>query len=137
MEAEDIFPQSFDDILGTAERFTEKLIQKQDGDSLLAAVWSTVHAREWMTKWKDVKFDQFPRNFPAWNTLKDICNGTKHAKRNRPTFQRRQIEWEDLDFWDNAGHGDRSIWFVEHEGQQRAVSSLCLEVIAEYRKRHG
>lgn len=100
----------------------------------LGAAVLASHVRDWHVATGVVPdIDQFRAQFPEWEPLRQISNGTKHAKPIIADLSHadfRPVEWEDADFW-LASH-ERPILFVEVAGQQRAVSALVRGFVLRY-----
>lgn len=133
------FPTRFDDFIALAERTVVRLEKSQSVDNLFAAVLATSHCADWYfwhvegRKLDDVARAAFATRYPAWDILRQLGNGAKHAKSKHiepDNLKPIHVEWEQPDAWDHVG-GPKSYWVVEHDGRSRSVYTLCRTFLDE------
>jgi hypothetical protein len=79
----------------------------------------------------------FGAEYPNWQILRSIANGTKHPTTKHPNIsvgQLRDAEWEDDDYW-NAPV-ERGTLFIDIGGKLRSVHSLTFGFCHEYLERN-
>ncbi|OXE37014.1 MAG: hypothetical protein CGW95_04135 [Phenylobacterium zucineum] len=111
-----------------------------DQDIIIALELAAVNMANHVWDWHRLKYNlskrekiSFAKIFPAWNILREISNGIKHAKpiiSDPNNTELREVEWEDDDFW-AADHG-RKILFIMLNGEQRSVSAIVKNFATEY-----
>jgi hypothetical protein len=68
---------------------------------------------------------EFARDYPEFRLLQEMANGTKHPVQRQADIgasQRRELEWEDRDFWNASPH--KPTLFIDVDGEQRSVRAL-------------
>ena len=75
----------------------------------------------------------FAAEFPAWDLLRQVSNGLKHANpiiADPTNTEHRRPKWEDYDFW-SAEYGGPTL-FVEIDGRQRSIRALVKQFARSY-----
>lgn len=135
----DVFPQRLNDFIALAERAVSRLDRSQSTDDLFAAVLATSHCADWYSwhvegrKLNDAARAAFAARYPAWDILRQLGNGAKHAKSRHiepDNLKPIDVKWEQPDAWDHVGN-ERTYWVVEHQGEGRSVYTLCRTFLDE------
>lgn len=103
-------------------------------DLELAAATVANHVADWHfapAKLSDKARSTFKADYPEWDVLRGVSNGTKHASLSRMVV--REPEWEDDDFW-YAPHR-RPTLFVDVDGTSRSVHGLVYSFCTRYLER--
>jgi hypothetical protein len=102
----------------------------------LAAATLANHVRDWHYRERvdrDARWDEFKARYPDWDLLRQVSNGTKHAKAIVQDATRpRQVKWEDRDFWSAWHSPDARTLFVDMGGEQRSVRAAIINFCTAY-----
>ena len=104
-----------------------------------AAVLAT-HVMDWHYLERGVKetlasgdYEEFKKDYPQWDALRQIANGTKHPVQKYPHVSaavRREAEWEDDQWWESVP--GRSQQFIDVSGKDRGVRTLTWSFCNQY-----
>jgi hypothetical protein len=137
------FPKTPSEFADMAQLMAQRILVSGEVADCFAAIVAAAHLPDWYNRkpLKDREKEDLAKRYPAWETLRQLANGAKHARRTEgqrhpEDFVARPIEWGDTDAWDYLG-STKTAWLVEHEGQQRTVIALCRGFIAQYRQDKG
>jgi hypothetical protein len=100
----------------------------------MAAATMANHVADWHFGHlpSDIERQEFAKQYPDWDTLRKISNGAKHTFKRVGEPRYREIEWEDIDFWDAFRGPDDQTLFVEVDGKPRSVRGLVHAFCEKY-----
>jgi hypothetical protein len=111
--------------------------QKLSAQLELAAVMLATHVCDWHFRPAEptnADKQAFAAQYPEWDTLRAIGNGTKHPAGKYPrvdaAVQRRSDFWKDVDAWGAPMAAD--TLYVEVDGVQRSLHSLTWNFCRRY-----
>jgi hypothetical protein len=140
-------PSDFPEMLTLARALNERFCETQSVCDFFGAVLAANHIVDWHFEMdRRERFVPTARQarlvlerFPAWQCIRDLSNGAKHAVRARSgtsaarllNLETVNVEWEHRDAWPFLGRHVQ-IWFVEWHGELRYVHGLCDQFLTEF-----
>lgn len=134
------FPHSANEFADMAERMIERLRREPSADNLFSAILAVNHLPEWyQTRFSGKAVDA--SQWPEWHVIRQLANGTKHARRRGSEahphdLNLKELEWGDADGWHHFGSAP-NFWMVQVDGKPRSVYVLCYNFLKRYRSTHG
>lgn len=141
------FPKTLDEYVEIARTLVERHGQSEDAASVMAAIVATDHVMDWFRKSFAVSSRRqredfriwFAAEFPAWDVLRDLANGTKHADltslaplTNEDPVPSLSLSWASNAFWDGRAWTVKAALPPNNILQRHLVISLCSDFLAEF-----